>query len=215
MDDATGQELYQRLANLTNWDTTRNLQQGGSDLDAALPPSHLVTRVTLYPDQQAFLEPWQFALIVVGVVVLTSLTIILAVQCHVCQAGRKRRQQRQQRRQQQQQQEGTDDTHYEDNDETDGPVNESFWLQLLSAATTEDDYSHAHQQSSQQEKKQRYRLHPSVLDTLPTRQWDGPDKDKADQCVICLEPFAVDDTLRTLPCDHEYHRDCIGKYSEK
>ena len=29
-------------------------------------------------------------------------------------------------------------------------------------------------------------------------------------CVICLESFAQGDILRTLPCNHEYHRDCIG-----
>ena len=31
-------------------------------------------------------------------------------------------------------------------------------------------------------------------------------------CVICLESFIHGDVLRILPCHHEYHRDCIGKY---
>ena len=31
-------------------------------------------------------------------------------------------------------------------------------------------------------------------------------------CVICLESFVHGDVLRILPCHHEYHRDCIGKY---
>ncbi|KAI8343016.1 hypothetical protein BC941DRAFT_447856 [Chlamydoabsidia padenii] len=199
VDDRTGQELYERLENLTSWETNNQILKQADD-DHPLPPSHLVTRVTLYPDQKPFLEPWQFALIVIGVVVLTSLFIVLAVQCHLYRVKQRRHQEQHH--------------HYEENDETDDQVNnESFWLQLLSAADNDDNYTRHHHQ--QQEKKPRYRLHPSVLDTLPTRQWDGLEMAKSDQCVICLEPFVVDDTLRTLPCEHEYHRDCIDVWLTK
>jgi hypothetical protein len=34
-------------------------------------------------------------------------------------------------------------------------------------------------------------------------------------CVICLDSFATGDILRCLPCNHEYHRDCIGKYKNQ
>ncbi|CAG8578083.1 3229_t:CDS:2 [Paraglomus brasilianum] len=31
-------------------------------------------------------------------------------------------------------------------------------------------------------------------------------------CAICLEDFANDDELRCLPCEHEYHTDCIDPW---
>lgn len=38
------------------------------------------------------------------------------------------------------------------------------------------------------------------------------DSDKRVDCVICLDGYSEGDVIRTLPCGHEYHRDCIGKY---
>jgi hypothetical protein len=31
-------------------------------------------------------------------------------------------------------------------------------------------------------------------------------------CSICLQDFVVDDSLRTLPCTHSYHSECIDKW---
>ncbi|KAI9257934.1 hypothetical protein BDA99DRAFT_440799, partial [Phascolomyces articulosus] len=31
-----------------------------------------------------------------------------------------------------------------------------------------------------------------------------------DSCVICLDEFSLGDTVRKLPCSHEYHCECIG-----
>eukprot|EP00522_Entomoneis_paludosa_P004511 CAMPEP_0172475404 /NCGR_PEP_ID=MMETSP1065-20121228/69850_1 /TAXON_ID=265537 /ORGANISM="Amphiprora paludosa, Strain CCMP125" /LENGTH=610 /DNA_ID=CAMNT_0013233605 /DNA_START=60 /DNA_END=1892 /DNA_ORIENTATION=+ len=33
-----------------------------------------------------------------------------------------------------------------------------------------------------------------------------------DVCVICLEPFAVGDRLRVLPCNHSFHMGCIDRW---
>lgn len=33
-----------------------------------------------------------------------------------------------------------------------------------------------------------------------------------DACVICLDEFALGEQIRKLPCGHEYHCECIGKY---
>ncbi|KAI8054168.1 uncharacterized protein B0P05DRAFT_479495 [Gilbertella persicaria] len=32
-----------------------------------------------------------------------------------------------------------------------------------------------------------------------------------DVCVICLDEFVLGEQVRKLPCDHEYHCECIGK----
>ena len=31
----------------------------------------------------------------------------------------------------------------------------------------------------------------------------------ADRCAICLADYDVDDVLRSLPCQHRFHRDCV------
>lgn len=38
------------------------------------------------------------------------------------------------------------------------------------------------------------------------------DFNKRVDCVICLDGYSEGDVLRVLPCGHEYHCDCIGKY---
>ncbi|KAI9482647.1 MAG: hypothetical protein EXX96DRAFT_477798 [Benjaminiella poitrasii] len=38
------------------------------------------------------------------------------------------------------------------------------------------------------------------------------DNDESSCCVICLDEFVVGDEIRELPCGHEYHCECIGKF---
>ncbi|KAI9281479.1 hypothetical protein BY458DRAFT_429688 [Sporodiniella umbellata] len=40
-------------------------------------------------------------------------------------------------------------------------------------------------------------------------QHEGQD----DVCVICLDEFSNGEQIRQLPCDHEFHTECIGKDS--
>lgn len=34
--------------------------------------------------------------------------------------------------------------------------------------------------------------------------------DNDDVCVICIQPFELEENLRLLPCGHRFHTDCIG-----
>ena len=33
-----------------------------------------------------------------------------------------------------------------------------------------------------------------------------------DSCNICLEPYEIGDELRTIPCMHKFHKNCIDKW---
>jgi len=35
------------------------------------------------------------------------------------------------------------------------------------------------------------------------------------QCVICVEDLAVGDEIRTLPCGHRYHRECVDAWFQR
>merc|ERR1712029_119022 len=43
-----------------------------------------------------------------------------------------------------------------------------------------------------------------------TSAWTGTEE--AVQCVICMEDLAVGDEVRTLPCGHHYHKDCVDSW---
>lgn len=51
----------------------------------------------------------------------------------------------------------------------------------------------------------------SVSKLLGTASSDG----EHSQCMICVEPFAKGDVLRTLPCLHRYHQRCIDEWLKR
>ena len=52
-----------------------------------------------------------------------------------------------------------------------------------------------------------------VIDTFPTWTYRARDaNDEAPCCSVCLCDAEDGDTLRTLPCMHTYHKDCIDKW---
>merc|ERR1711871_453862 len=58
----------------------------------------------------------------------------------------------------------------------------------------------------------------AIVTNLPTRTLTAEDikdssfKEKLDSCVICLDDFAIGDKIKTLPCKHYYHAECIDRW---
>lgn len=60
----------------------------------------------------------------------------------------------------------------------------------------------------------------SEIECLPTRKWsirDNSELKNPEQatCMVCLSDYAFDEELRTLPCFHSYHKDCIDTWLDK
>eukprot|EP00658_Telonema_sp_P-2_P013648 TRINITY_DN1516_c0_g1_i9.p1 TRINITY_DN1516_c0_g1~~TRINITY_DN1516_c0_g1_i9.p1 ORF type:complete len:272 (-),score=37.19 TRINITY_DN1516_c0_g1_i9:371-1186(-) len=63
----------------------------------------------------------------------------------------------------------------------------------------------------------RPRLSPAQLSILPTRvvavkDTDVDEDDEKRTCMICLCEKEVAETLRTLPCLHDFHKDCVDEW---
>jgi len=61
---------------------------------------------------------------------------------------------------------------------------------------------------------------PALISMLPERAWGASDAarcaredegrdEAAGVCSVCFAPYALGDVLRTLPCIHHFHRECI------
>ncbi|KAJ0262715.1 RING/U-box superfamily protein [Hirschfeldia incana] len=51
-----------------------------------------------------------------------------------------------------------------------------------------------------------------VVDLLPIKQYTKSQSEDSSQCYICLVEYEEGDTIRTLPCHHEFHRTCVDKW---
>ncbi|CAK9212801.1 unnamed protein product [Sphagnum troendelagicum] len=54
----------------------------------------------------------------------------------------------------------------------------------------------------------------NVVNAIPLHAHCKPfhDSDEEAQCYICLVEYEEGDAIRTLPCKHEYHKDCVDKW---
>lgn len=55
-------------------------------------------------------------------------------------------------------------------------------------------------------------LDAARLAELKERGWSEAD---GARCAICLEPFAIDDTLRSIPCSHAFHTACLDAWLQR
>lgn len=62
--------------------------------------------------------------------------------------------------------------------------------------------------------KIRMRAPKSVVEALPVHKWGELERHRwtVAECVICLEEFDKTATVMTLPCDHEFHSDCVTRW---
>ena len=51
---------------------------------------------------------------------------------------------------------------------------------------------------------------PVDVDKLPTRISTAMDVET--DCSICLKAFKQGETMRVLPCQHEFHQECIDRW---
>lgn len=54
-----------------------------------------------------------------------------------------------------------------------------------------------------------------VIDELPLMAYRGPRLDGGESspaCPICLGDFVIGDTVRLLPCKHQFHRGCVDQW---
>eukprot|EP00164_Ancoracysta_twista_P003958 GFYU01005309.1.p1 GENE.GFYU01005309.1~~GFYU01005309.1.p1 ORF type:complete len:313 (-),score=-3.63 GFYU01005309.1:361-1299(-) len=51
-----------------------------------------------------------------------------------------------------------------------------------------------------------------MINILPTFAYDGKMPEDKNKCLICISEYEIGETLRTLPCLHCYHQECIDPW---
>ncbi|KPJ20551.1 Protein goliath [Papilio xuthus] len=54
-----------------------------------------------------------------------------------------------------------------------------------------------------------------ALSKIPTKSLKTDDREvqgDGECCAICIEPYKVSETLRSLPCGHNFHKNCIDPW---
>mmetsp|Transcript_26583 Transcript_26583/g.26247 ORF Transcript_26583/g.26247 Transcript_26583/m.26247 type:complete len:99 (+) Transcript_26583:1170-1466(+) len=51
-----------------------------------------------------------------------------------------------------------------------------------------------------------------IIQSLPVKCLSSiPEDAEASKCMVCLEPYAIGETVKTLPCFHMFHTNCIDE----
>ncbi|KAI8376097.1 uncharacterized protein BYT42DRAFT_605754 [Radiomyces spectabilis] len=210
---SVGSELLERLGNISK------MGEAGSDYGPVQKVNdgfhtNLLARVTLWPPRKPLLDPWQFALIIIGIILVTSLAIVVVMQCHLWRLSRQ---------------------NSRDSDEETHSLDDRFWRDLMGDSRSlmaRPRRSRLEPSALEKIPTRIYPGKPPVWHTdPPASEDDGPDptnmhkdgtiqnadsaepsKQEQTTCVVCLEPFKQNEVLRCLPCGHEYHCECIDTW---
>ncbi|KAI9244878.1 hypothetical protein EDC94DRAFT_629150 [Helicostylum pulchrum] len=178
-----------------------------------------VIRVTLSPAMKPALDHWQFALVVIGVMVISSIIVISVLQCHMWRIA---------------QNSASSMTTNENeiltaDEQRQLAMDDDFWRGIIGQPP---------QPLLVRTKRKRQSLDQALVNLLPTRVYKSREQRKEmysekketssnvsvdsfgtlcelSSCVICLDNFEPGNILRRLPCNHEYHRDCIDIWLTK
>ncbi|KAG0178798.1 hypothetical protein DFQ29_003010 [Apophysomyces sp. BC1021] len=161
-------------------------------------------RITLFPPRPSMLEPWKLALGITGLVLTACFVAAGTAQCHYWWKTYRqtygfrhsnssddhpyhhRRHRGDRRRQHRTFSETLEEQMIED----------GYWRTIA-------DNPHPMIPRSLHQS----RLNPAFLSLLPLRT---ADQKETNSCVICLEEYNPGEAIRCLPCEHEYHQNCIG-----
>lgn len=58
--------------------------------------------------------------------------------------------------------------------------------------------------------REKNRARPADIEALPVRKATAADT--SEKCCVCMEDVQMGESLKTLPCSHMYHAECIDKW---
>lgn len=68
-------------------------------------------------------------------------------------------------------------------------------------------------QTKENEQKMDTNKAKEALKKIPTKTIKTMSKElESDCCAVCIEAYRINDVLRTLPCKHEFHKNCIDPW---